>query len=376
MPRTKSAKSDKKPTERRREFLQLGKPWKPGGKLCPAGWYLSEKLDGTRAFWDGGVSRDQPTTAVPWASVTNPKTGIRKDKIKPLATGLWSREGNPIIAPPWFLDALPATPLDGELWAGRGKFQTCRSIVSGDTWDERWSQITYAVYSAPPFDAVFQDGLIKTERMHEVIRYRDCMDFIYKHADNIFTLCEENTFDDELVHLEQRLRCMPEFISFHRQVKLPNDPLEAVAAIEERLSAVLDLGGEGVILRDPAACYTPRRVTALLKYKPFEDAEAIVTGFVTGKVGKQGNRHGRIGAVKVQFGEVNFELGTGMKQFEQEFATPEATAWAKAHPEEELPSHFDGEVIKRGMRVTFKYRELTDDGVPKEGRFWRIRGDE
>ncbi len=95
-----------KATSNRREFLQLAEPlvlakrdrkgnlaFKVGGK------FLSEKLDGTRCFWDGGVSRDLPTDSVPWASILDPKTGKKKAKIKPLATGLWSRYGNPIMAP-------------------------------------------------------------------------------------------------------------------------------------------------------------------------------------------------------------------------------------------------------------------------------------
>ena len=83
-----------------REFLQLAdsldtKKHKIGG------FYVSEKLDGTRAFWDGGITRGLPTASVPWASVADPKTGDRKAKIKPVSTGLWSRYGNPIMAPDW-----------------------------------------------------------------------------------------------------------------------------------------------------------------------------------------------------------------------------------------------------------------------------------
>ena len=124
---------------RRREFLQLADHYDPH-KHDVAGWFVSEKLDGTRCFWDGGLTRGLPTEQVPWASIIDPKTGEKKAKIKPVATGLWSRYGNPIMAPDWWLNQLPACPLDGELWAGRGKFQLCRSICGGDTPDERFSQ--------------------------------------------------------------------------------------------------------------------------------------------------------------------------------------------------------------------------------------------
>ena len=114
----------------RREFLQLAHTY-DAAKHKIAGWYVSEKLDGTRAFWDGGLSRGQPTKLIPWASVIDPKTKKPKDRVKPVATGLWSRYGNPIMAPDWFLDSLPPIFLDGELWTGRGSFQLCRSICAG-----------------------------------------------------------------------------------------------------------------------------------------------------------------------------------------------------------------------------------------------------
>ncbi len=126
---------------------------------------MSEKLDGTRCFWDGGLTRGLPTEQVPWASVTDPKTGKRKSKLKPVATGLWSRYGNPIMAPDWCLNQLPCCPLDGELWAGRGKFQLCRSICAGDEPDDRFKQIVFAVYSTPPLASIFASGEIKNANM-------------------------------------------------------------------------------------------------------------------------------------------------------------------------------------------------------------------
>src|SRR5712675_1526836 len=53
----------------------------------PTGWWLSEKLDGVRAYWDGRQ--------------------------------FLSRQGNLFHAPDFFVAGLPATPLDGELWLGR-----------------------------------------------------------------------------------------------------------------------------------------------------------------------------------------------------------------------------------------------------------------
>ena len=55
------------------------------------GWWMSEKLDGVRAYWDGAQ--------------------------------FLSRQGNRYHAPDWFTAGLPDEPLDGELWLGRKKFQ-------------------------------------------------------------------------------------------------------------------------------------------------------------------------------------------------------------------------------------------------------------
>ena len=64
-------------------FLQLADTYNPD-KHKIAGYLVSEKLDGTRCFWDGGITRGIPTDQVPWASTTDPKTGQRKSKVKPI----------------------------------------------------------------------------------------------------------------------------------------------------------------------------------------------------------------------------------------------------------------------------------------------------
>mgnify|MGYP000166774392 CR=1 FL=1 len=84
------------------------------------GWFMSEKLDGLRAFWDG-------------------------------VGGLWSRNGNRFYAPNSFTDHLPrGIVLDGELFCGRGKFHVAQSIVkSHAAGDERWKTVKYLVFDTP-----------------------------------------------------------------------------------------------------------------------------------------------------------------------------------------------------------------------------------
>jgi hypothetical protein len=74
----------------KRLFMMKGFPWaKEPGFYIPTS-FVSEKYDGFRAWWDGGVSRGLPITAVPWANKN------KKDRLlrEPVSTGLWSFYGN------------------------------------------------------------------------------------------------------------------------------------------------------------------------------------------------------------------------------------------------------------------------------------------
>jgi len=359
----------------RRELLQLAHTYKPE-KHDIAGWFISEKLDGTRCFWDGGLSRDVPTDQVPWASITDPKTGRLKAKIKPIATGLWSRYGNPIMAPDWFLNLLPCCPLDGELWAGRGNFQLCRSICAGDAPDPRFDRIQYAVYSTPALPYVFADGEIKNANMHRQIRWAEVESWISGRLDRLPDFASVDTpatFAGELAFLCENIPVQDDRVFLHRQVQLPQNAQDAREKVNAFLDKVLDQGGEGVVIRDPQASWFPKRNRGLLKYKPFDDSEATVIGFVAGKEGKQGNVLGKIGALKVRWRDVEFEIGSGLTMAERELFDDRAFDYAAAHPGEALPDWCDGKDLKRRQTITFKYRELSDDGVPKEARFWRRR---
>src|SRR5215470_16692555 len=84
--------------------LLLAETW--DNALDPTGWWLSEKLDGVRAYWDG--------------------------------TQFWSRLGNLFHAPDWFVAGLPKEPLDGELWIARKQFQRTVSVVRRQDRSDHW----------------------------------------------------------------------------------------------------------------------------------------------------------------------------------------------------------------------------------------------
>ncbi len=108
------------------------------GVQDPTGWWMSEKLDGVRAYWDGKV--------------------------------FLSRLGNQYLAPDWFVAGLPPTPLDGELWVGRKQFQRTVSIVRRQDKSESWKDVAFVVFDAPELDAPFEERLAHCRTLLEASR--------------------------------------------------------------------------------------------------------------------------------------------------------------------------------------------------------------
>jgi DNA ligase-1 len=117
-------------------------------EIDPTGWWMSEKLDGNRGYWDG--------------------------------KRMVSRQGNVFSAPDFFRKGLPDVPLDGELWMGRGNFQDT-GIVRADNAGVEWEKVVYLVFDLPsskePFEArmaelkrIFAKNKPQFARVHEHIR--------------------------------------------------------------------------------------------------------------------------------------------------------------------------------------------------------------
>lgn len=357
----------------KREFLMLAQKYNPS-KQNVGGYYLSEKLDGTRCFWDGGISRGMPTEQVPWANTRNPKTGERKTKIKPESTGLWSRYGNPIIAPNEWLNRLPCIPLDGELWAGRGGFQLCRSICARDLAGTEWEQIEFAVIGSPPFEAVFSSGTINNTNMRKDISLEAIKRWLNNRPESLLRdfrfLKAGTTFEEELAFLNGALP-NDKLLYLLKQKKLPINPHDV---IENELSKILDDGGEGIVLRKPSSIWTPKRSWDVLKYKPFTDDEGTLVGFTSGRLTDRGSKLlGKIGALILDYNGKRLEL-SGLTDEEREFSDSRAFNEAVTNPGVDMPSWIEAKHFKKGQRITFIYRELSDEGIPKEGRYLRRYG--
>jgi len=247
------------------------------------GWMWSEKLDGTRAIWDGGISRGEKACDVAWAN----------DKGY-TSTGLFSRYGNVITAPDWWLDKLPKDVcLDGELWLGRGMFEASRSIVSAKVNYRDWSNIKYMVHGFPGSNF---NGITLTGKVH---------------------------YNDVVVKVEE--------------FEVPRTDTNKY--INTLLSSLVDLGAEGIMVRNPNSFWTIGRDHNLLKIKPSYDDVCLVTGTNPGK----GKYYGMIGSFNCLWNNIQFEL-SGMTD----------------------------EIRRNGIKsqyVRFGYSGLTSIGVPRSAFF-------
>lgn len=112
--------------------LSLANVYHPGINL--SAYWVSEKLDGVRGYWDGRQ--------------------------------LLTRGGTVIRAPAWFTEGWPAEPLDGELWAGRATFEATVSIVRQQVPDDNaWRKIRFMVFDLPAHPGLFNDRLTRYRRL-------------------------------------------------------------------------------------------------------------------------------------------------------------------------------------------------------------------
>jgi len=227
------------------------------------GWWISEKLDGVRAYWDG--------------------------------TNFISRLGNILHAPEWFKKGLPSYALDGELWVGRGQFQRCVSIVRRHGGGLEWEEVKYLIFDKPGSSDPFEQ------------RCSQIADWV--------------------------AAAKPRFATTVAQT-----PCEGLAHIALLLAEVNAAGGEGLMCRAPGSLYEGCRSNTLLKVKTFFDEDALVLEYQNGK----GRHKGRVGALNVRLKNgTEFKVGTGFSDAQRE--APPAI----------------------GSIITFRYQELTNDGVPR-----------
>ena len=151
-----------------------------------------------------------------------------------------------------------------------------------------------------------------------------------------------------------------------KQEQLPTGNEASLARIDELMDEVIAKGGEGLILRKPESIWTPKRTYDLLKIKPCLDSEATITGYVWGK----GKFEGLMGVAVVFWHGKQFEL-SGFTDGERLMYDTQTGSQVHGFPGDKVVDTVANKQFPRGSVITFKYRELTDGGIPKEARYFR-----
>jgi DNA ligase 1 len=213
------------------------------------------------------------------------------------------RSGRAVAAPASFLARLPGQALDGELWLGHGRFDELSGLVRRAEADAQdWARVQYQVFELPGGDGTFAQ---RAQRLQAIVQ-------------------------------QQR---WPQLLAVAQQA------VGSVAQLQQRLEAVVRQGGEGLMLHRADAAYATGRSDALRKFKPLDDAEAIVLAHRPG----QGRLAGQMGALRVRTSDGReFDIGTGFD---------DAT---RAHPP------------RIGQRITFTHRGLTGQGLPRFASYLRL----
>lgn len=275
----------------------------------PEGWYKSEKLDGYRA-----------------------QTDNEDDTIK-------SRNGKIYNCPKWFMDAMHidgvVVNMDGELFAGRDKFQQMGVVRKKVPIDEEWYNIKFYVFDLPDLMEPFK------------VRYQKLVEIVETLQTNWSNYQSQNS---ELTNIS-----CPVVLCEHTLV-------DSIDDMKCFYKSVLDSGGEGIMLNDPDAMYEGKRSNGLLKYKPSFDMEAKIKGYKDGT----GKYKGKLGAFVCQPLK-NCDTYHMVDEVEaHEFAT---SGMDDSVRESYLTTHPIGTII------TIQCSGFTNSGKPRFARYLRIRDD-
>lgn len=238
--------------------LQMAAHW--SASRSPQGFWVSEKFDGVRALWDGQVLR--------------------------------FRSGRLLAAPAWFVSALPVTPLDGELWIGRGQFDRLSGVVRQAVPDEgAWRAVKYMVFDTPVQAMPFTDRMRRVQAAVAAARV------------------------PWLMPVGQTL-------------------VADVKALQALLQETVRQGGEGLVLHRGDALWRAGRTDALYKFKPEADEEGQVVGHEPGK----GRLRGQTGALLLQMPSgQRFALGAGLSDALRRNPPP-VGAWVTYRYRDRTPS--------------------------------------
>ena len=196
-----------------------------------------------------------------------------------------------------------------------------------------------------PLDGELFGGRKKFQRTVSIVRRQDRSDAWREISYLIFDApSQPGPFEDRLAAIETLLATRA---VAHLRAH-PHEICRGVDHVREELARVEALGGEGLMMRKPGSKYESGRSSSLLKVKTFHDTEAVVISHLPGA----GRHKGRLGALECDLPDgTRFSVGTGFSDAERESPPPV------------------------GSVITFRYQELTTDGVPRFPSYIGVRDD-
>jgi DNA ligase 1 len=262
----------------------------------------TEPIDQVRVGRSSGVLLAR--IAEPEVDPTGFLVSEKFDGVRALWDGrtLRTRTGKVLDAPKDFTARLPPEALDGELWLGRGRFDEVSALVR--------------------------------RRRPEPGAWREVQLLVFEMQR------AGGRFDERVKHI-QAIVGRVQWPQLHAVV-------QAVVAdrteLKARLHAVLDAGGEGLMLHRADAPNLGGRSEALLKLKPVHDDDALVIGHTPG----QGRLDGLLGALQVRNADgVVFLVGSGFTDEQRRVPPP------------------------IGSLIVYRFRGQTSHGVPRFASFVR-----
>ena len=150
----------------------------------------------------------------------------------------------------------------------------------------------------------------------------------------------------EFAQRYEKIRAIARWINWPQLQAMEHFTIRDRAELQRKLKQIVRDGGEGLMLHRADALYVTGRNDALLKLKPLLDTEAKVIGHNPGK-GKFG---GMLGSLEVESPDgKRFRIGTGFTDAVRKNPPP------------------------IGAMVTYQYRGLTKNGLPRFASFLRMR---
>lgn len=209
---------------------------------------------------------------------------------------LRSKNGIPFNPPKSFTRNFPDFAVEGELWGGRGTFEKTVSIVMQKDAHIGWHELKFAIFDVPGAPGGFEDRLKRAKMWFG--QHRSEFAFIIEHK-----------------------------------------PIINAEYLQNELTMIEQVGGEGLVLRKSGSLYQPGRSKDVLKLKSYADMEAVVVAHLGG----EGRNAGRMGSLLVELplDKIRFKIGSGFSDAVRNNPPPVGTV------------------------ITFKYYGFYKSGIPK-----------